>query len=120
MFTEAFVINTNFRLPGRKKTFILYTYASLTDLEAVLAQVQDGKEQAICYAFKAFSKIQTNCSAAKRQFLAIVTFCRHFKHYFVGKKFKIVTDPCALQWLHNFEDPVALTAEWLEKLAASG
>ena len=64
------------------------------------------------------SKSQTNYSATKRELLAIVTFTRHFKRYLLGRKFKIVTDHCALQWLHNFKDPDGLTALWLETLAA--
>ena len=85
---------------------------------AVLAQVHDGKERAICYASKTFSKSQTNYSATKRELLAIVAFTRHFKHYLLGRKFKIVTHHRALQWLHNFKDPDELTARWLRKLAA--
>ena len=85
---------------------------------AVLAQVQDGKKRAICYAFKTFSKSQTNYSATKRELLAIVKFTRHFKHYLLGRKFKIVTDHRAPQWLHNFKDPDGLTVRWLEKIAA--
>ena len=42
--------------PDVKEPFILYIAASLTAMGAVLAQVQDGKERAICYASKAFSK----------------------------------------------------------------
>ena len=80
--------------------------------------MQDGKEQAICYSSKAFSKSQTNYSARKRGSLAIVIFTRYFKHYLLGKKFKIVTFHHALQWFHNFRDPDGLTAPWLEKLAA--
>ena len=85
---------------------------------AVLAQAQDGKKRAICHASKAFSKSQTNSSATKRELLAIVTFTRHFTNYLLGRKFKIVTDHRALQWLNNFKDPDELTARWLEKLAA--
>ena len=85
---------------------------------AVLAQVQDGKERAICYASKSFSKSQTNYSATKRELLAIVTLTRYFKDYLLGRKFKIVTDHRALQLLHNFKDPDGLSARWLEKLAA--
>ena len=117
-FKETFVIHANPSLPGRKKPFILYTDASLTAMGAVLSQVQDGKERAFCYASKAFSKSLTKFSATKRELLAIVTFARHFKHYLLGKKFKIVTDHRALQWLHNLKDPDGLTARWLEKLAA--
>ena len=54
----------------------------------------------------------------RRELLAIVTFTRHFKHYLLGRRFKIVTDHRVLQWLHNFEDPDGLTTRWLEKLAA--
>ena len=84
---------------------------------AVIAQVQEGKERVICYASNAFSKSQTNYSETKGKPLAIVNFTRHFKHYLLGRKFKIVTDFCALQWLQNFKDPDGLTARWLEKLA---
>ena len=104
--------------PDVNEPFILYTDASLTAMGAVLPQVQDGKEQAICYASKAFSKSQTKYSAAKRELLGIVTFTRQFKHYLLGRRFKIVTDHRALQWLHNFKDPDGLTARWLKKLAA--
>ena len=104
--------------PDVKELFILYTDATLTAMGAVLAQVQDGKERAICYASKAFSKSQTNYSATKRELLAIVNFTRHFEHYLPGRKFKIVTVHRAMQCLHNFEDPGGLTARWLKKLAA--
>ena len=97
--------------------FILYTDASLTAMGAVLSQVQDGRDRAICYASKAFSKAQTRSSATKRELLAVGNFTRHFKHYLLGQKFTIITDHRALQWLQNFQDPDALTARWLEKLA---
>ena len=104
--------------PDVKEQFILYTDASLTAMGAVLAQVLDGKERAICYASKALSKSQTNYSATKREISAIVSFPRQLKHYLLGRNFRIVTDHRALQWLHNFKDPDGLTARWLEKLAA--
>ena len=102
--------------PSMKKPFILYTDASLTAMGAVLAQVQNGQERANCYASKVLTKAQTRYSATKRELIAVVNFTK--KHYLLGQKFLIVTDHRALQWLHNFEDPDALTARWLEKLAA--
>ena len=101
-----------------KEPFTLYTDASMTAMGAVLSQVQDGQERAICYASKAFSKAQTRYSATKRELLTVVNFTQHFRHYQMGKKFKIVTDHSAFQLLHNFKDPDAPTARWLEKLAA--
>ena len=85
---------------------------------AVLSQVQDGQERAICYASKVFSKAQTRYSATIRELLTVVNFTRHFKHHLLDQKFTIITDHRALQWLHNFKDADALTARWLEKLAA--
>ena len=101
-----------------KEPFILYTGASLTAMGAVLVQVPDGKERAICNASKAFSKSQTKHSASKRELSAIVTVTRHFKHYLLGRKIKIVTDHRARHWLHIFKGPYGLTARWLQKLAA--
>ena len=85
---------------------------------AVLAQVQNGLERVICYASKSLNKSQSRYSTTKRELLAIVNYTKHFKHYLLGRQFKIITDHRALQWLHNFKDPDALTARWLEKLAA--
>ena len=75
--------------PDVEEPIILYTDASLTAMGAVLAQVQDGRVRAICYASKAFSKSQTNESATKRELLAIVNFTRHFKHYLLTGNSKL-------------------------------
>ena len=53
--------------PDVKEPFNLYTNASLTAMGAVLAEVQDGEERAICYASTAFSKSRTNYSATERE-----------------------------------------------------
>ena len=100
-----------------KEPFILYTDASQFAMGAVLAQAQDGKERAICYASTSLSKSQTKYSATRRELLALVTFTRNFRHYLLGQKFTIVTDRSALQWLHSFKDLDGKTARWLEKLA---
>ena len=108
----------NLAFPSMRDLFILYTDASQHAMGAVLAQIQNGSERVICYAFKSFSKAHNRYSTTKRELLAIVTFTRHFRHYLLGRKFQIVTDHRALQWLHNFKDSDGLTARWLEKLAA--
>ena len=98
--------------------FILYTDASQFAIGAVLAQVQNGLERVICYASNSLNKVKSRYSTTKRELLVIVDYTRHFKHYLLGRRFKILTDHRALQWLPNFKDPDALTARWLEKLAA--
>ena len=81
--------------PRLKEPFIFYTDASHFAMCAVLAQVQDGKERAICYASRSLSKSQTNYSATHRELLGLVTFTRHF-HYLLGQNFTIITDHSAL------------------------
>ena len=103
--------------PCLKEPFIHYTDASQFAMGDVLAQVQDGKERAICYASRSLSKSQTKYSATRRELLALVPFTRHFHHYLLGQKVTIVTDHSVLQWLHSFKDPDEITARWLEKLA---
>ena len=104
--------------PWTKEPFFLYTDASQFAIGAVLAQVQNGIERVICYTSKSLNKAQSRYSTTKRELLVIVNYTRHFKRYLLGRQFKINTDHRALQWLHNFKDPDALTARWLEKLAA--
>ena len=104
--------------PSMREHFIMYTDASQRAMGAVLSQIQNGSKRVICYASKSFSKAQSRYSITKRKLLVIVNFTRHFKHYLLRRKFQIVTDHIALQWLHNFKDPDGLTARWLEKLTA--
>ena len=104
--------------PSMNEPFILYTDASQFAIGAVLAQVQNGLERVIFHASKSLNKAQSRYSTTKRDLLAIVNYTSHFKHYLLGRRFKIITDHRALQWLHKFKDPDALTARWLEKLAA--
>ena len=115
---DCFTSTPSLAFPSVNEPFILYTDASQFAIGAVLAQVQNGLERVICYASKSLNKAQSRYSTTKRELLAIVNYTRHFKHYLPGRRFKIITDHRALQWLHNFKDPDALTARWLEKLAA--
>ena len=83
--------------PCLKEPFIFYTDASQLARGAVLPQVQNGKERAICYASRSLLKSQTKYSATRRELLALATFTRHFRHYLLGQKFKIVIDHSTLQ-----------------------
>ena len=109
-------VNAHFS-PPLERAIHPYTDARQFAIGAVLAQVQNGLQRVICYASKSLNKAQSRYSTTKRELLAIVNYTKHFKHYFLGRQFKIITDHRALQWLHNFTDPDALTARWLGKLA---
>ena len=103
--------------PDFSKEFILDTDASATGMGAVLSQVKDGQEVVIAYASKKFSKAQKNYSATRREMLALVTFVQHFRHYLLGKTFRVRVDHSSLKWLFSFKEPQHQIARWLEILA---
>ena len=41
----------------------------------------------------------------------------HFKHYLLGKRFRLRTDHSSLQWILNFRNPTGILARWLETLS---
>ena len=43
------------------------------------------------------SKSERNYSVTKRELLAVVFYCKYFRHYLIGKKFKLRTDHAALR-----------------------
>ena len=78
-------------LPSMKESFFLYTDASQFAVGVVLAQVQNGLKRVICYASKSLNKAHSRYSTTKRELLAIVKYAKHFKHYLLGRQFKIIT-----------------------------
>ena len=49
--------------------------------------------------------------------LAVVESLKLFRFYVLGRRFLVLTDHSALQWLRNFKEPVGQMARWLERLA---
>ena len=49
--------------------------------------------------------------------LAVVHFCKLYKHYLIGKPFLVRTDHAALKWLKSFKQPEGQVARWLEELS---
>ena len=80
-----------------EEDFILDTDASATGIGAVLSQMQDGVERPIAYASRGLSKSERNYSVTKRELLAVVFYCKYFRHYQIGRKFKLRTDHAALR-----------------------
>ena len=74
-----------------KEPFLLFNDASQFAMNAVLAQIHNGLERVICYASKSLNKAQSHYSPTKRELLPIVNYIRPFKHYLLGRRFKIIT-----------------------------
>ena len=72
--------------------FTLRCDASGEGLGAVLFQTQGGVDRVISYASHRLSKSQRAYSTTKLELLACVTFVDHFRHFLLGRKFRLVTD----------------------------
>ena len=103
--------------PMKEGEFILDCDASDTGIGGVLSQLQEGEERPICYASKKLDKQQQRYCVTRRELLAAVTFIHQFRHYLLGREFKLRTDHSSLRWLFSFKDPQGQMARWLEVLA---
>ena len=74
---------------------MLQTDASTYGLGAVIEQ----DNHVIAYASRTLSKSEQNYSMIQRECLAIVYALKQFRHYLLGRKFRLVTDHAPLQWL---------------------
>ena len=97
--------------------FILDTDASNCHIGAALSQWQRGTEKVIAYGSKVLSKQERNYCVTPRELLAVVHFVVQFRHYLLGRKFKLRTDHGALIWLFNFKQPEGQVARWLEQVS---
>jgi len=75
--------------------FVLQTDASAVGLGAILEQ--DG--HVIGYASRSLTSSERNYSVVQRECLAIVFGLKQFRHYLLGKSFRLYTDHAPLQWL---------------------
>ena len=70
------------------------------------------------YGNKLYSKAEQNYCVTRKELLAIVYFTKLYKHYLLGRRFKIRTEHAALQWLKKTPKPIGQQSRWLEQLEA--
>lgn len=97
--------------------FILDTDASDHQIGAALYQIQNGVENPICFASHVLLKQQRHYCTTRKELLAVVKFCRHFRHYLLGRNFLCRTDHNSLTWLVKFKHIEGQLARWLEELS---
>ena len=98
--------------------YLLDTDASDVAIGAVLSQIQNGELKVIAYASRSLNKAERKYCVTRKELLAIVNFTQHFRHYLLGREFKVRSDHQPLKWLFNLKDPSGQVARWLEILAA--
>jgi hypothetical protein len=88
--------------PDWEKTFHVHVDASMTTLGAILAQpgARD-LDQPIAFARRKLLDSEHNYNTTEREGLAIVYALQKYKHYLLGKHFKMFTDHSALKYLVN-------------------
>ena len=115
---NAFDTATLLGHPTENDVFVLDTDASDTGMGGVLSQIQNGVERVICCGSRVLTPAEKNYDVTRRELLAIVFFCRHFRYFLYGAPFALRTDHAALRWLLSPSTPATgQNARWLSTLA---
>ena len=98
--------------PTEDDRFVLDTDASLFAIGGVLSQIQNEEEVVIAYASRSLRTAQRRYCTTRREMLAAVVMCTHFRSYLRGSQFTLRTDHSSLRWLQKFKNEDGMLARW--------
>ena len=98
--------------PTQGGRFVLDTDASLFAVGGVLSQLQEEREVVIAYASRSLRLSQRRYCTTRREILAAVVMCTHFRSYLRGAQFTLRTDHSSLRWLQRFRNGDGMLAHW--------
>ena len=98
--------------PTEEGRFALDTDASLFAVGGVLNQIQNEEEVVIAYASHSLRISQRRYCTTRREMLAAVVMCTHFRSYLRGGQFTLRTDHSSLRWLQKFKNEDGMLARW--------
>ena len=98
--------------PTEKDRFVLDTDASLFAIGGVLSQIQNEEEVVIAYASRSLRISQRRYCTTRREMLAAVVMCTHFRSYLRGSQFTLRMDHSSLRWLQKFKYEDGMLAHW--------
>ena len=79
-------------------------FASLFAIGGVLGQIQNEEEVVIAYASRSLRLSQRRYCTTRREMLAAVVMCTHFRSYLRGSQFTLRTDHSSHRWLQKFKN----------------
>ena len=98
--------------PTEDGRFVLDTDTSLFAVGGVLSQLQEEGEVVIAYASRNLRLSQRQYCTTRREMLAAVVMCTHFRSYLRGAQFTLRTDHSWLRWLQRFRNGDGMLAHW--------
>ena len=122
---EALALHTVMRYPdyaaaaSGERPFILATDACKEGFGAVLSQADaDGVEQPIAFTSRATLPNERNWSTTDLEAGAIVNGIKKFRHICGARRFTLLTDHRALQYIDSIRERTARGGRWAEFLSA--
>ena len=103
--------------PTLDGTFILDVDASGKQIGGALYQIQDRVVKPISFGSYVLMPGQRKYCTTRKELLALVRFCRTYRHYLLGRPFLVRTDHNSLVWLTRFKHIEGQLARWLEELS---
>jgi hypothetical protein len=96
---EALTHEPILRHPDFSRPFIVETDASTKGLGAILSQEYDGELHPVEFISRTLTKDEAKWSATELEALGVIWACERFRHYLLGRRFKVLTDHNALKWV---------------------
>ena len=100
------------RFPTEADRFVLDTDAILFAVGGVLNQIQGDRDVVTAYASLSLRQSQRRYCTTRREMLAAVMMCTHFRSYLWGAQFTLRTDHHSLRWLQKFCNNDSILARW--------
>lgn len=98
------------------RTHEVHTDASISGLAGVLMQLEDNELHPVAYYSRQTSDLERKYHSYELEALAVVESLDRFRHFLLGKHFRVVTDCSFLKATANKKDIIPRIARWWLRL----
>ncbi|GBG69177.1 hypothetical protein CBR_g3877 [Chara braunii] len=113
---EALVSHPVLCIADPKLTFVVTTDASLYRIGAVLQQDNGDGLRPLEYYSKRMPSHKVAASTYMRELYALREALDHWKHYLLGRHFKVFSDHETLKWIQTQINPSTMLTHWLHEI----